>query len=70
MAQELKALPTQLEEWQMSRPEAALLEDLGRGQRGGLAKRILALGSRHGWVEETLFFGGEITLKGHTFGCN
>ena len=62
MARELKALLSQLEEWQMALPEAALWEDLEEA-RGGLAKQILALGSCHGWVEEELFFGGKARSK-------
>ena len=62
MARELKALLSQLEEWQMARPEADLLEDLEEAKE--VDWRC------HGWVEEELLFCGESMVKGHTFGCH
>ena len=69
MARELKALLSQLEEWQMARPEAALLDDLEEAQEVDWQSKFLRL--QLPWVgEEKLFFCGESTVKGHTLGCH
>ena len=64
MARELKALLSQLEEWQMARPEADLLEDLEEAKEVDWRSKFLRLAAAMGGLKKNYFFVGKARSKG------
>ena len=64
MARELKALLSQLEEWQMAGPEADLLEDLEEAKEVDRRSKFLRLAAAMGGLKKNYFFVGKARSKG------
>ena len=69
MARELRALLSQLEEWQMARPEAALLEDLEEAKEVDWRSKFLRLAAARGGLKKNYFFVGKARSNDTPLDC-
>ena len=60
MARELKALLSQLQEWQMARPETALLEDLEEAKEVDWPSKFWWWAAAMGGLKKNYFFVGKV----------